>query len=216
MPVICHQEQSSSRKKSLILLHQPKARRLHLCWLYPVMKTPTTCTAVLLALCFVASSPAADERGTAIEKNQSTTTEKSTGANGYVFRARSRPADSTTTTAAANSEVFQDVVIPVGKNVMIESSMDYSSSSTVAVAVLCNACTTKTTSLSALGLVLEARWLPLNASSDIATQNASTFAYSDAGGAVFNVYAEQFNLELQNKGTGTITIDQVTIFRRAQ
>jgi hypothetical protein len=111
--------------------------------------------------------------------------------------------------------VFQDVVIPAGKNVMIESLLDYSSSSTVAVAVLCNACTTKATSLSSLGLVLEARWLPLNATSDTATQNSSTFAYTDAGGAVFNVYAEQFNLEIQNKGTTTITLDQVSIFRRA-
>jgi hypothetical protein len=31
-------------------------------------------------------------------------------------------------------------------------------------------------------------------------------------GAVFNVFAEQFRLELQNKGTSTITLDQVTIF----
>jgi hypothetical protein len=177
------------------------------------MKTPTACSALLFAFCFVASSRAADESDTAIAKNQSTITEKSTGSNAYVFRVRPRPADSTST-APADSEVFQDVVIPGGKNVMIQSSLDYSSSSTVAVAVLCNACITKTTSLTALGLVLEARWLPLNASVDVATQTASTFAYLDAGGAVFNVFAEQFNLELQNKGTASITLDQVTIFRR--
>jgi hypothetical protein len=179
------------------------------------MKMSAACTTVLLAFCFVASSVAADERSTAIEKDQSITTEKPAGANAYLLRARSKRATSTSP-AAANSEVFLEVVIPVGKNVVIQSALDYSSSSSVAVAVLCTACTTPTTSLSALGLVLEARWQPLNASTDIATQNASTFTYLDAGGAVFNVYAEQFNLELQNKGTATITIDQVTIFRRAQ
>jgi len=132
-----------------------------------------------------------------------------------VLRTRLKPADSTST-ATGNSEVFQDVVIPVGKNVVLQSGLDYSSSSTVAVAVLCTACTTKTTAMNALGLVLEARWQPLNATTDIATQNASNFVYFDEGGAIFNVYAEQFNLELQNEGTATITLDQVTIFRRAQ
>ena len=141
--------------------------------------------------------------------------EKSTGDNGYVLRSRSKPAESTPP-AAGNSEVYQDVVIPAGKNVILQSALDYSSSSTVAVAVRCTACTTKTTSLSALGLILEARWLALTASSDLATQSTSNFAYFDAGGAIFNVYAEQFNLELQNRGSTTITLDQVTIFRRAQ
>jgi hypothetical protein len=64
--------------------------------------------------------------------------------------------------------------------------------------------------MNALGLVLEARWQPLNGTTDIATQNASNFTYLDAGGAVFSVFAE-----LQNKGTGTITLDQVTIFTPA-
>ena len=45
---------------------------------------------------------------------------------------------------------------------------------------------------------------------------ALCFSRSSFGAVVFNVYAEQFNLELQNKGTGTIMLDQVTIFRRAQ
>jgi hypothetical protein len=170
---------------------------------------------VLLAFCFLASLLAAQE------KSQSAASEKSagpsTGSNDIVWKARPKPADSTATlTAAGASEVYQDVVIPPGKNVIIQSTQNYASSSTVAVAVLCTACTTATTAMAALGLVLEARWQPLNGTTDIATANAGTFAYLDAGGAVFSVYAELFNLELQNKGTSTITLDQVTIFSPAQ
>ena len=166
---------------------------------------------MLVALCFIDSSLAADERPVE-SNNQSAAAERSSSGNAYVFKARSKPEDSTST-AVVNSEGYADVVIPVGKNVIIQSSLDYSYATTVAVSVLCTACITKAVSLSALGLVLEARWQSLYAATDIATQNASTFAYTDAGGAVFNVYAEQFNLELQNKGTTTITLDQVTIFR---
>jgi hypothetical protein len=179
------------------------------------MKTLAACTAVLLAFCSIATSFAADERGAGTEKNQGAATERSTGANPYVLRARSKSSASTST-APGTSEVYQDVVIPAGKNVIIQSSVDYSSSSTVAVTVLCTACTAATTSMAALGLVLEARWQGLNATTDIATANAGTFAYLDAGGAIFSVYAELFNLELQNKGTSTITLDQVTIFSPAQ
>jgi hypothetical protein len=179
------------------------------------MKTPTACNAVLLAFCFIASSLAADDRGTAPEKNQSAATEKSTGTNGYVVKARPKAADSTPAPAGA-AEIFLDVVIGPGKNVVIQSSQDYSSSSTVAVAVLCTACTTAATSMATLGLVLEARWQGANATTDIATANAGSYVYIDAGGAIFNVYAELFNLELQNKGTSTITLDQVTIFTPAK
>lgn len=163
-------------------------------------------TAGLVAFCFIASSLAADERTTA--------TEKSNAANVYVWKARPK-ADSSTSTPAGAAEVYQDVVIAAGKNVVIQSTSDYSSSSTVAVAVLCTACTTATTSMAALGLVLEARWQGMYVATDIATASTATFAYQDAGGAIFSVFGELFNLELQNKGTSTITLDQVMIFTPA-
>ncbi len=171
-------------------------------------------TAGFVAFCFIASSLAADQRTIATEKNGSGATEKSTASNVYVWKARPKAAASTSTAAGA-AEVYQDVVIAPGRNVVIQSTADYSSSSTVAVAVLCTACTTATTSLTALGLVLEARWQGMYVTTDIATANTATFAYQDAGGAIFNVFAELFNLELQNKGTSTITLDQVTIFTPA-
>jgi hypothetical protein len=167
------------------------------------MKTPTTCTAIFLSLCFSASSRAAEDRGAP--------TQKSTAANSYVWKARSTAAASTPA-ASGTAEVFLDVAIGPGKNLTIQSSQVYSGSSAVAVAVLCTACITATTSMAALGLVLEARWQGANATTDIATASNSTYAYWDAGGAIFGVYAELFNLELQNKGTSTITLDQVTIF----
>lgn len=170
------------------------------------MKTRTICTTIAFGL-FSASGFAADDR--------TPLAQPSTQSNTVVAKARPTPKLSAATTNPT-SEVYLDVAIPVGKNVVIQSGLDFSSASTVAVSVRCSACTTTTTSMNALGLVLEARWQALNASTDIATQNASTFAYTDAGGAIFNVYAEQFNLELQNKGTSTITLDQVTIFRPGQ
>lgn len=169
----------------------------------------------LLPLWFISLSRASDDGAAAVGRPQVAATDRAAGS--YVWKARSRPADTTATTPAS-SEVFPHVVIAAGKNVMIQSSLDYSSSSTVAVAVLCSTCTATATSLGTLGLILEARWQPLSAEFDTATdmKSASTFSYWDAGGAVFNVYAEQFNLELRNTGTATITLDQVTIFRRAQ
>lgn len=167
----------------------------------------TICTTLLLSLSFGASGFAADDH--------SAPAQSSTPGNTVVVKARPTP-KGTPAITNASSEVYLDVAIPVGQNVVIQSGLDFSSASTVAVSVRCTACTTTTTSMNALGLVLEARWQPLNATTDIATQNASTFAYTDAGGVIFNVYAEQFNLELQNKGTATITLDQVTIFCPAQ
>lgn len=176
---------------------------------------PAACTALLLTFCVAASCLGSDAPGAGMEKTPSAASEKPAQSNGYVLT-RSKPADSTAT--AVNSEVYQNVVIAAGKNVIIQSSLDYSSSNTVAVAILCRTCTTVTTSLGALGLVLEARWQTLDASYDVATENkaASALAYWDAGGALFNVYAELFNLELQNTGSTSITIDQVTIFSHAQ
>jgi hypothetical protein len=45
---------------------------------------------------------------------------------------------------------------------------------------------------------------------------ATTFPYWDAGAALFNTYGSQFRLILQNTGTQTVAIQQVTLFRRSQ
>jgi hypothetical protein len=198
--------------KTLILLRQPRVQGLHQVVRYLNMKMFVR-TAGFVAFCFIAWSLGAKERTTATDKDGSAMAEKSTAANIYVWKARPRAAASTSTVGAA--EVYLDVVIPPGRNVIIQSSADYSSSSTVAVSVLCTACTTATTSMAALGLVLEARWQGMNATTDIATASTSTFAYQDAGGAIFNVFAELFNLELENKGTSTISLAQVMIFAPA-
>lgn len=55
-----------------------------------------------------------------------------------------------------------------------------------------------------------------NAASFVATENkaATAFPYWDAGGAIFNAYGPQFSQALQNKGSQSIALAQVTIFRR--
>lgn len=121
-----------------------------------------------------------------------------------------------TTPAATNAEVFVDIVIAAGKNVVLESAMDFSTVSTVAVTISCTVCTTDKTALGTSGLVLQARWAIPDADSYVATEYkaATLFPYWDAGGVVFNVFGSMFRLNLQNKGTESITIQQVTLFRR--
>ncbi len=116
------------------------------------------------------------------------------------------------------SEVFQNLVIAAGKSMALDSSLDYSSAATVAISVLCIICTSGTTSLGNSGLVLQAAWTVPDAGSYVTTENktATAFPYTDAGGAVFNIYGPQFRLVLQNKGAQTIALQQVTIFRRSQ
>jgi hypothetical protein len=120
--------------------------------------------------------------------------------------------------SVANSEVFENLVIAAGKTLTLDSAMDYSSNDTVAVSVLCIICSTAATSLGNSGLVLQARWTVADAGDYVTTENrpATTFPYSDAGGAVFNVFGPQFRLVLQNKGAQTIALQQVTIFHKSQ
>jgi hypothetical protein len=175
-------------------------------------------TVTLLASCFVCLSLAEDRPGSGSTiEGQSIVREKSAETYDRAAPRIVKAADSPVATTVV-SEVFSDVIIAAGKSVNIDSTMDYSSANTVAVAVLCIICGTATTSLGSSGLVLQARWTVPDADSYVTPENkaATAFLYSDAGGAVFNVYGPQFRLTLQNKGTQSIAIQQVTIFRRSQ
>ena len=120
--------------------------------------------------------------------------------------------------AATNSEVFRNFVVQSGKNFTVESAMDFSGAAIVAVTILCPSCNTEAYSLGNSGLTLQARWLVLNADSYVTAESkaATQFLYWDAGSALFNVYGSHFHLVLQNKGTQSIAIQQLTIFRRVQ
>jgi hypothetical protein len=182
------------------------------------MNITSILTATLLTSCFVCLSLAEDRPGPrAAKEPQSIVTEKSAGTYERpvtpIARASRRAVD-----APATSEVFGLVIVPAGQTVSLDSTMDYSSANTVAVSVLCIICNSATTSLGNSGLVLQARWLVSDAELYATTENmaATSFPYTDAGGAVFNVYGAQFRLTLQNKGTQTIAIQQITMFRRSQ
>jgi hypothetical protein len=175
-------------------------------------------TATLLTSCFVCLAAAEDRPGLrSAKETQNVVTEKS--AESYdrpvtpIARASRKAVD-----APAISEVFGMVIVPAGKTVSLDSAMDYSSVNTVAVSVLCIICSSALTSLGNSGLVLQARWTVPDAESYATTENmpATAFPYTDSGGAVFNVYGTQFRLTLQNKGTQTIAIQQITMFRRSQ
>jgi hypothetical protein len=165
--------------------------------------------AALLAPCLLRVSLAEDRPARVTEKS----------ADGYDLVVRPRPkASGTAADDAAISEVFEDIVIGAGKTVSLASGLDYSSANTVAVTVLCIICSSAQTALGNAGLVLQARWTVPDAQSFVTAESKATtaFTYSDSGGAVFNVYGPQFRLALQNKGTQTIALQQVTIFRRGQ
>lgn len=168
----------------------------------------------VLVSCFVSASMAEDRPG---PDRQPKVAEKSAEAYELAVTPTAK-ALAATTASAGNSEVYVNVVIPAGKTVSFDSTLDYSAAGTVAVTVLCNICTTAVTALGNSGLVLQARWTVPDAASYATAENkaASAFPYSDSGGALFNVYGTQFRLALQNKGTQTIALQQVTIFRRSQ
>ncbi|SPE43126.1 conserved exported hypothetical protein [Candidatus Sulfopaludibacter sp. SbA3] len=162
------------------------------------MKIARFAFATLLAACFVCVSPAENRKATSVVIKDSDA--------------------SAPTAPSGNSEVFQNIVIQAGTTYSIDSQMDYSSASTVAVGVQCSVCTTVDSSLGASGLILIPRWLVANTDIFTVAENkaATTFPYWDAGGAVFDVYGPQFRLTLQNTGSAAIKIQQVTIFRRGQ
>ena len=159
----------------------------------------------VLALCSLRSSVAQDRVAT------------DRSAESYAGAVSARPA-ATASTATGNSEVFQNIVIAAGKSVSINSTLNYSAATTVAVTVQCIICTSLATSLTSSGLVLQASWLVPNAGSFAVAENkfATTFPYWDAGAALFNTYGSQFQLILQNTGSGTIAIQQVTLFLHGQ
>ena len=174
--------------------------------------------AALLTSCFVCLSFAQDrpDPRSTIER-RGIVTEKTPETYDLAVTPIARPSG----IAAANtgiSEVFGNVVVAAGKTVSLDSTLDYSSANTVAVTVLCIICSSAQTSLGNSGLVLQARWTVPDAGSYVTAENkaATAFPYSDSGGAVFNVYGPQFRLAFQNKGTQTIAVQQVTIFRRSQ
>jgi hypothetical protein len=114
--------------------------------------------------------------------------------------------------------VFNDLVIAAGKSVFVDSSLDYSAAGVVAVTLQCGVCTSATTSLGASGLVIQARWIVPDAATYVATETktAAGFPYWDAGGVLFNVYGTGLRISLQNKGSQTVAIQQMTVFRRSQ
>lgn len=150
-------------------------------------------------------------------ESQGPAAEKSAAKNELLAVAIRKSSD-TPTTPTGNSEVFEGIYLGIGKTVSLDSKLDYSSATTVAVGIQCIICDSYAVSLGTSGLVLLARWAVPNAELYVTTENkaASTFLYWDAGGAIFNVYGSQFRLSLQNNGKQPIAIEQVTLFRRGQ
>jgi cytoskeletal protein RodZ len=151
------------------------------------------------------------------QEHPSVAVEKSAERSDLAVATPAKPATSSTA-STTSSEVFSNIVIAAGQTNTINSTLDYSAASTVAVTVECTICTTAATSLTASGLVLQAGWTVPGAVSYVVaeTKPATAFSYTDAGGALFNVYGTQFRLMLQNKGTQNIAIQQVTLFRHGQ
>lgn len=121
------------------------------------------------------------------------------------------------TASGENADVFRNVVLAGGKSLLLESSLDFTNASAVAVTIVCTTCTSNATSLASAGLTLQARWVIPNAELVVPTEtkNAVSFPFYDAGNASFVVFGSQFRMMLQNRGTQGILIQQITFFRRA-
>lgn len=184
---------------------------------WTTMITSKTRAAAILAVCLAGPCFAADESGNRAGSQPQAAATAASGTTPLVKRVAAG-ASAAPVAVNSNSEVFVSVVVEAGQTYSLESTLDYSSAATVAVAVECLACSTSNMSLGPLGLVLQARWAVPGASLWVATESkaGTAFAYWDAGAALFNVYGSLFQLVLQNKGNQTITLDQVTFFLHSQ
>lgn len=117
--------------------------------------------------------------------------------------------------ASGNYEIFKDLVVAAGKSLSLDSKLDYSSATAVAVSVYCDACGSAATALT--NLLLHAYWSVPEATyyAPADAVFGSAFPYWDAGGAMFTVYGSQFRLLLQNKGEKDLKLSQVVLFRRS-
>jgi len=107
----------------------------------------------------------------------------------------------------ANYELTTNVVIPAGQYVDVESSLDYSAATSVAVTVRSSSGNASNLSLVAYWSVPEALYWNV-----VDVAEGTDFYYSNVGGARFNVYGNQFMLRLMNTGTAGVVLSQVLVF----
>lgn len=111
-------------------------------------------------------------------------------------------------------EVFKDITVDAGKNVVLDSSIDYSSLDKVAVAVR-----SASDSLSDLeSLTLQTFWSVPDADyfSAAEIKFGKTFPFTNSGSVLFGVYGSEFRLILRNEGALSLKIAQLFIFCRSQ
>lgn len=181
-----------------------------------LMKTKPIGTATLLTICsFYPSFAGVGPEPDAAIKRQVVATEKSTAKSELPDRVRRKAAD-TPVSPITNADVFEGIIIQPGKTISLDSTLDYSTATSVAVGIQCIVCDSLSESLGTSGLVLLARWAVPNAELYVTTENKATtlFPYWDAGGVIFNVYGSMFRLSLQNNGSEPIAIEQIIILRR--
>jgi hypothetical protein len=181
-----------------------------------MMHSTQTVAAAVLTVCFATACLAGGKPGEESAVQQPKT---ATSRSGDASLAKMAAASTSSPTAVnSNSEVFQNIVVTAGASYPIDSTLDYTSAATVAITLECQACDSAKAALGASGLTLEARWSVPGATLLVAAESvpATNFFYWDAGSALFDVYGSQFRLVLQNKGTASITIDQIVLFQRSQ
>ncbi|MGA2113198.1 MAG: hypothetical protein ABSH56_00435 [Bryobacteraceae bacterium] len=175
-------------------------------------------TVAVLAASFASPSFAGDGPGAGAGIQQEKAATEKSGEASLTKKTPSKAVSTGLVAVNANSEVFEDITIAAGQTYSMDSTLDYTSAATVAVTMECVACTTAATSLGSSGLVLQARWAVPGAEFFVTAESkaATAFSYWDAGSVLFNVYGTQFRLVLQNKGSASITIDQITLFQHSQ
>jgi hypothetical protein len=128
---------------------------------------------------------------------------------------REIPAASTSlnpTSASTYWEVYKTISIAAGSLVYLDSQIDFSKSSQIAVSARCTAGVSAATSMD--NLDFQAFWAVSGTTLFGVVEHlaGSKFAYWDAGGGTFQVYGSQLRLAILNNGSSSITLDQVVIF----
>ena len=122
-------------------------------------------------------------------------------------------AGQTPSAAAANWEMFRDIVIAPGKSIVLDSAADFSTVNLAAVSFK-----TASGSPSDLSkLTMQAYWSIPEADQYNATEarRGSDATFANSGGVLFEVFGSQFRMVIGNDGELDIKLQQVIVFRRA-
>ena len=128
-----------------------------------------------------------------------------------------RTATATPRLSSINYEIYTNVSVPAGGYWKVDSHLDFSSCDTIRVTVLSNNNDLTNNTSTQSGLALAAMWsVPESnywVNGEVIFANES-FTFPNGGGALFNTYGNELELQLWNLNTTAMSLPQVMIVGR--